>query len=550
MKKNILIYGVLALLILTWGYSLFFVPTFDFDESLYRRIADEMKLSHEWWKPTLDHRPLNHKPPILYWLMIGASYLFDQAGTVLSSAAAKFPSLLSSLGILIGLFFSAEYLWQKKLNFEEKSAAPLLFLSALFPVATATSAIFDPLQTFLLLPTLIIPFKYFLQDFEKSKKLSILEWMLLSLSLFFATAVKGLNGIVVPSFAFALHLLCIFIFQAQHRKNAFKAGLQFLICAFLPAAFACTLYFLFLDHEMGRAFTEEFFWVHHFARSTAAMETHSGSFLYHPIAAFMGGSFLSAFLFIQFFKTKIHYLTEGFAFTYFLAFMIVFGFTATKLPHYTWPIWPALALGGSVFVLKNNELTTPSKKHRLSKWIGSLPILIIAVVFLTLMLNPFQKILQQIESIQLGTMFADFDGIHGIPYYFVCAGFAVSFIFHVYRNLLSAKPAVLAIANLFITFALSISVIPVAVSVLVAPSTELASLAAEKYLKPGDCLRITSSHSPTVSLALGHVFLHNRCEPSEATHLITSEWKLKECDEHGFSILEKRSYLYLCGRKP
>ena len=548
-KKNGLIIIALILLMSIWGYSLFFIPTFDFDESLYRRIADEMKLTGNFWSPTLDKLPIYHKPPLLYWLMAASSYLFDAGNSVLSSFSARFPSFICSLGIVTSLYFFGEYLTQRKLTREQKWAMPLLFLSAVFPLATATSAIFDPFQTLLLLPTLFIPCKYFIHDFEKNQQLTTPEWITLAFSLFLGTAAKGLNGIIVPTFAIGLHLIFVLIGQPNFRKRAIQFALKFFAFAFVPASALCFLYFLLLDEKIGRAFTREFFLVHHFGRSTEAMETHGGSIFYHPLVAFFGGGFLSAYLLLTASKKKMAYLTEGFAFTYFLAFMIVFGFSATKLPHYTWPIWPALAVLGGILTLRTTPPSNSTSSSRALKFLFSLPVLVGGIVFLVLALNPISLIISQLPSPSAKIILSQFRGFPWPAQILLWLGFATCLLYQMKRDFFISKPVYTAIAGLFTTFVFSVSVMPAAVDLINRPLMELAEIASTRYLKPGDCIRFTNTHSPTISLALGHVYFHNRCEPDQATHLITPEWKLNQCKEHGFEILEQRSYFYLCGRK-
>ncbi len=92
------------LIILLWVLFLFYVPTFDLDESLYRRVAEEMKTNHQWWHPTWDGDELFHKPPFFYWLIVAVSQLFDAKDAGVSIFSARLPSFLASLGILFSLF--------------------------------------------------------------------------------------------------------------------------------------------------------------------------------------------------------------------------------------------------------------------------------------------------------------------------------------------------------------------------------------------------------------------------------------------------------------
>ncbi len=552
MKKIIAI--TLLSISLLWITFLITLPTFDFDESLYRRVAEEMRLHHDFWHPTFDLGPLWHKPPIFYWIIWAISTLIDrtnEAGAFsISAISARIPSLLSTLGIIITLYFSAEYITRIKLKPFQKWIAPVLFMGTLFPALTATAVIFDPLQTFLMLPAILIPARYFYSKANQDLADSVLSkkgWVLWIMSLFLATALKGLNGIALPLFAVALHLL-ISVRQLS-LKSVLQFGSQVFLKAFLPAAILSYFYFLFLDHEMGRGFTQEFFWVHHFGRGTQAMESHAGGIWYYAVVLFLGGGFLSSYLIHQAQSKKITYSQQSFLLSFVLAFFILFSISATKLPHYSWPAWPALALMGFIYsVAPEKDVTTSSFIKKIFTLFALLPIFTLATLLLIVLLHPaplIEPFLHQTESIAI---YRSFHGLNISSMIYLGLGYLICMILIINRSFLFKSPLLIGMLGALSSAALGLGLAPTVKAIALDPVMQVTSLLREKYLKPGDCFRFTGSRSPTIALIIGNGFRHNQCWPEDPDYLIAPEWKLGECEQLHLPIIEKREYIYLCGK--
>jgi 4-amino-4-deoxy-L-arabinose transferase-like glycosyltransferase len=576
MKQKLPLFLVFILLGLLWAYSLFYIPTFDLDEALYRRIAEEIKAYQAPWRPSWDSFPLNHKPPFFYWIIIFFSRWFGNDNLQVSTTAARMPSLLSDIGILITLFFSRDFIFGKnksapptrKNTLSDRWIAPLLYLSGLFPLFTGTAVIFDPLQTFLILPSLLISTRYFVQ--EQWKENRHLPWGTLFfwvLSLFTATILKGLNGIVIPTFAFGIQLLLLGFSRRKEGDSLaviLREGLRFAGFVFVPAVILCAIGFYGLDLKMGRAFTTEFFLVHHLGRSEAAMETHGGSIFYHPLVLFLGGGFLSSFLLFQVFEWWNHshrsdsattpsYVQYGFPLTFVFSFIFAFSFVATKLPHYTWPIWPALAVAGMIHLTLVKKNSINAELSRGQRFLASLPVTLLGIFFLACALNVQNlfsgnryELIAETESAR--TILSEFPGFHGWAQFYLFVGAIVCLLFQRYRSAIVREPVLLALSALTTATALSFSIIPIAVSLMVNPPNEIGHLLQTKYLKGGECIWYSGPHSPTLSLAIGFMAFHNRCEPRDAVFLIVPSWKEKECAERNFTMLEKSGYLYLCGK--
>ena len=523
---------VFGLLLSLWVYSLFFIPTFDLDESLYRRVAQEMKVTHHWWNPTWDSLPLNHKPPFFYWMIAAISRIVDGPGEWVSIFSARFPSLLACLGILYALYRHT------------RSWVPsLLWSCAILPVVTATAVIYDPIQTLLLLPMLFIPTRRFIDE----RKATLSDYLLMAVSLFMATAWKGLNGIFIPTFAYGLHLCFLCLGKKINFKELLLEVLSFTLKAFIPAATMSFLLFLFLDEKMGRAFTKEFFLVHHLGRGTEAMEEHHGSILYHPITIFFGGSFLIPFLLLQWKRVKVSFLRFGFPLSYTLAFLIAFSLSATKLPHYTLPVWPALALWG-FYLHQAPSREDGGQVSRGFSFFASLPILLLGTLLLFLCLTPMAFISSFSLPEPTRVAIHYLSGISVIQRLCFGMGTILCFMFQGQRSQITRTPVLTAFFSVATSLLFSLGVAPIAQEMLITPLHEIAIELKAQNPKPEQCIRYTGAHSPSLSLELGVGLPHNRCETDTAKFFIAPEWKLKECYDRGMKVVSQKSYLYLCIR--
>lgn len=545
--KNLKLPSFLALAFAfsVWAYFLFSVPTFDFDEALYRRVAESMKAAHNPWLLKWDGDSLFHKPPIFYWLICFFSDWVDGAEAGVSALASRLPSLFSSLGILASLYFGFSYVVGEKVRTRANWIPVLAFLIGAFPLLTSASVVFDPLQTFFLMPSLLIPARFFFNE-EPIRKT---EWALWTMSLFWACAAKGLNGIIVPSLALALHLLL------QIKNWGFwavvKTGVKYLAFAFVPASILIAAFYALLDYKIGRAFTHEFLWVQHFERSQNVMEAHSGSLLYHPLVLFFGGGFLTPLLFYTARRNKKNFKKYGFPLTYAFSFVLVFSFSATKLPHYTWPVWPALALFlGLITFERGHEqvahATIDTNLDRRLGFVASIPVLFLGVALLLFATGP-EMLMQAIPQTEMSkSLFAHVSPFSFVSRLFLYLGALACFIFQIRRRDITRSMEVTALFASFTSFMVVLGLAGPAKELMITPFFEIADSLKALHPKAGECIRYAGALSPTLSLALGNELIHNRCEANTMSYLITPEWKLRECENNHMKKVDQKSYLILC----
>jgi|GEM_PF-158996 len=535
-----------AFLALLWIHLLLKVSTLDFDESLYRSVSQAMKIKGDPWALIWDDQPLFHKPPIFYWLIVLASRFVDFGQETVSACAARIPSLLSSIGILLSLGLGMRRLFPERNDPETPWTPVYAFLCGFFPVLTSAGVIFDPLQTLALMSALLISTRVFLRNEDLNTKTGLA----LGGSMALACMIKGLNGLLIPAFAFGLHLLLSL--RARGFKPSLKLGLAFLSRAFLPALLVSGLFFFWLDQKIGREFTIEFFIVQHFGRSSAPMEAHSGGLLYHPMILFFGGGFLAPVLISLFQGHRPNWSRFGFPLTWTLSCVLIFTFSATKLPHYTWPAWPALALFAGM-LSASKEPQVPSQNQTLAfkwaSWFSTLPVLILGMIlFLFGAASDLILGAASLNSTQGASI------LHSLPAFEVwqkalfLAGSLACFVFAVKRRILAAKPAVAAFFSMTALYCFVIGLTPAIHALMVEPQQKIAEDLKALNPSPTDCIRYAGPLSATLSLALGPKLIHNRCDPTQVRYLIVPEWKVDECPAPEFTRVSQHGHLILCKR--
>jgi 4-amino-4-deoxy-L-arabinose transferase-like glycosyltransferase len=519
-----------ALVTLIWAWMVLKAPTLDFDESLYRSVAASMKKAGDPWLLEWDGKPLFHKPPLFYWMIALASAGIDGARETISSAAARIPSLLCSAGILFGLF-----------RYGGRHSA-LAFLCALFPVLTGTAVLFDPLQSLLLLPALLIP----TQAFETERSVSAREWFIFGMSLAAASAVKGLNGFLIGGGALGLHLT-LSLPRYGWRRNS-KEGLRALLFGLLPGAVAIGGALKLYDLKMGSAFTEEFLWVQHFNRSQTPMEAHGGNPLYHFGVLFFGGGFLTPLLAATWFRKRPDLIRSGYPLTFALTCALLFSLSATKLPHYTWPAWAALALfTGRTLRLPDQEGKAEGPDRRISFLMAS-PVFLLGTLALLISIAPGLFL----ESLPPGPRARDWvAGTLPLPDASRMALLLTAlacFSFQTLRRTITRNAGKTALWATVAYGGLSLALVPWADQLMVKPYLAVAQELKTRIRGQASCIHYSGPLSATLSLALAPELKQNGCDHPD--YRITPTWKEAECTQGGMKLLQTHPPLLLCGKTP
>lgn len=478
------------------------IPAFDLDEALYQSVASHMKQSGDWFLMQWNGTPLFHKPPFYYWLIALSSLCIDGANTAVSTFAARIPSALASLILLFTLLKS-----QARQNL--RPAFGFLLFTA--PLITAGAILFDPIQSLLLV------FFFLLSEpwLKTGQVPSLRRALLLSALISSAALFKGLNGYFIP-LGYAL-AMSVFHFTFRQVRS--------LVFVFGTAALITAGGYSLLDQVLGRAFTEEFFLVHHFGRASTAMEGHGGAWYYFPLVFILGCG--PALYFLRHFTRS-----QG---LWILSVIGFFFFSKTSLPHYVWPAWPVAALAV-------NELQTRQKYFRFA---AALPILLgILGLFLALP-EGTDRLLEFTTSASAQAIWSARPSLSGIQQALFFLGGALQLMI---GGLMISQRARIHTVALFQIVSLGMIFFTGAKHYddwTQAPLRRLA-IAAEKSAGGEGCIRYVGPTSAVLTSALSVGRNLNTCATAEAQALIVPEWKSKECEEFSLTRTLHDSYFWLC----
>jgi 4-amino-4-deoxy-L-arabinose transferase-like glycosyltransferase len=563
----------------------FVVPTFDLDEALYRRIAEEMKSGHHVLQ-TWDGKPFYEKPPTYVWTILAADAAIDGDPAHVSILAARLPSLCFSLLTVaaLGLF------WRRfgpacasAFDADVATLPPWLFspltpmvayAAGILPFAGAATVLLDPMLTFFLLAPLLVFTRALMR--RGTLELSGRETIVTGIGMAGAVAVKGLIGIVLPAFAIFCHAVIAAIqgdseaegfarrFASRTARAIRATAPSFALAVILSAAFYTALYL-----REGRAFLYEFFVRQHFVRGTSALQGHSGSVFYHSLVVLILGGSLVAFLFVLLatpLRSRVSYERWGFPLSWALATIVFYSAMSTKLPNYTWPVWPAFSIALCVLLVRSTAADSIDRRRMLSSIVRKLAYVSAATIALAFMaagagaerlllhghLSPRARAMaDSVEPVPLSVRVA-----------FVIIGLAAAsqwlFVRDFGRNLRRHASAIwrpitcAAVANGIILLASALVIVPFADLRMREPLVRLSAVASREHVTGGDLTTI-GLFSPTVSsnYAAGTPLQVGRGTAAEfsspAQHLLlVPEWRSQICTDHGFALLEQDGYVVLC----
>ncbi len=614
-KQGILFTEVLpfAFILLSWLLAAAFVPTFDFDEALYLRIAEEMKKSGEYLLPQWDGKPVFDKPPLFMWLIVLTSKLLGDPEGKVSMFAARLPGLLFSLGT--ALLICREWLHVGMQMFDppirrdsDLSTAPdwkknpllpfFCYAALLLPSVGASSVLLDPMLTFFLTPVFLVLVRKYIFPQQHIRMLpneNRKQQIVAGIGMGLAVCSKGLIGIVVPALALlaseALQLLYAkyqtsdhsdsensqFFSRVQHlaREHAFS----FVLALGIGFAF----YFTIVVNG-GEKFVSEFFITHHFKRGSTAFEGHGGGPHYHPLVVLLGGTGLVGFALHLLSSPNVRFNLRKESFWivpagWIFAFVFFFSLMATKLPNYTWPVWPALAYFVSLlmcYLFSTKMRVNPEEETTSTRWVSNILSYLSAVCGI---LIPFL----------LGCAFLAAPVLlNGFPAFFR-VDFRARFVLHTLQPipqelyiglflvglafLFLARTASLyrqntefehqdlvwvikklALGNAFIIVSLALFVAPFAKEKVVGPAARLAEKATN-LLKGDEKLATIGLYSPTVSShARVPVQQYGKFDTTPlnlpgGALIILPVWLETQCTAQGGSVVAEDQFLLLCRSK-
>jgi 4-amino-4-deoxy-L-arabinose transferase-like glycosyltransferase len=314
-------------------------PVLTGDEAYYARVPVEMRERGDWLVPYFNGKPRYKKPPLMYWLVAVSQRIFGE-----NEVASRLPSLLAVvLTSLLLLWFGL------KTSFAETGVwAATIFL--LNPMTAGLGNWGAPEATLCLFVTASILF-----GLLWVRDCSLSFWLLVSgAAAGLGVLTKGAPGLVLP--VIVLFPLAFWRTWAKHGSRTswsqwMNLGAQIVLWLTACSAIAAP-WFLLVSIREGETFWQVFLLHEHVRRVAEPMEGHRGPLWYYllviwlfflPWSTCLPHAIASALKSLrQSSAGKNHFVATSMAW-WAISVVGLFSLVATKLPHYIFPAFPAIA---------------------------------------------------------------------------------------------------------------------------------------------------------------------------------------------------------------
>ena len=504
------------------------VGLFDVDEAIFAEASAEMLETGDFVTPTYNAEPRYHKPPFIYWVQAESMEIFGK-----TAFAARLPSAIFAFFTLLLFYTFLERLTANR-RFALTATVILGLNTSFYLVAHAATA--DMALNFFILATTMafIAMIY-------AKQAAPFAPFVGGLILAAAFLSKGPVALMVPCIVIGL-----ITFVKPGIWHNFKRINPILALIALLLGIAPWLY-LIIDAK-GLDFFKEFWLVHNIGRFTEAMgNTQTTSKAYY-IFVVMFGLFPWALLF----PSALNWVRKGFiarlrsanviealpavGLVWFLAVVVFFSFSQTKLPHYILPAYAGFAL----LIAGRLEDMWKNPPH-MAQLIWMLPyILIFSLVFMLLPYAPdialgninnlptsLQYIFAALNieitplSVQKAAIWQQ--NVH-IP--FAVKGIAISFamgsIFGLWMimNKMRQGVTVLALSTTISLLMMTNSLVPTAYALMQQHLATIGENIKENYIEGESQVYFVAIHQPSVRFVSGKPFTSighpNMLKPTKA----------------------------------
>jgi 4-amino-4-deoxy-L-arabinose transferase-like glycosyltransferase len=324
-------------------YRLGAFPFYIVDEARNAEAAREMLERSDLLVPTYNYELRTDKPPLHYWIFIlgykllGVSELSSRIGSAIIGLAA----------VLLVYLFTVKVL-NRKIALISASILP----TSLYSFLIFRMAVPDPYLVFF--STLAL-FSFYLGVLNNDYKYILVFYVSAGLSVL----TKGPVGFILPfgvAFAFVFFRGMLTPFHSDAKGvprllfssvKSLKVFLTFRhIIGFLIAGAIAIPWYVIVSIKTGGAFTTGFFWSHNIKRFLTPTGGHEGPFFIIFIFI-LAGFFPWSFFIIQVLRSSYKEKTDPlvlFLLLWIATYLIFYSISATKLPHYLVPTYPALSI--------------------------------------------------------------------------------------------------------------------------------------------------------------------------------------------------------------
>ena len=295
------------------------------DEPRYAQVAREMVENRHYIVPHLNSEPYPDKPPLYFWLVVLCSQFFGDVTAV----AARLPSVLSALGVLLLTFILGKRLFD---SLTALIATIILFTSEQF-FTVAVSAHLDTLLTLSTTAALLLLYT----AYRRLPRGNVYAWAAYA-CMGFALLTKGPVGLCVP-------LLSFFVFLAS-KKEWYKLRHLRLGTGLLLAGGIFALWIVPACLLGGESYRNNILFAQTFGRMVDSY-SHQNPFYYYllefPVDFFPWSLFIPSIC-IHFWRHRERLRELRFPLSWFLSTFIFFSLISGKRSIYLLPLYPAAAL--------------------------------------------------------------------------------------------------------------------------------------------------------------------------------------------------------------
>jgi len=305
-----------------WNWDIYIL-----DEAKNAEAAREMLQSGDWIIPRFNGELRYDKPPLHYYFFGLSYWLFD----VNPFAARFFPAVMGCL-----LAFSVFFKIKSRLGENKAFWSTLLFISSLHVQLQFKLSVPDPFLIYFLALS-IFSVESFIRSGVLSKK--EVRWAFIFLAL--ATLSKGPIALVLFTASLIVYFLLVPLrYRIPVSKMFDPLGIAIFLTLTLPWYAAVTW-------VTEGLWIQEFIFHHNLNRFSKPMEGHGGPFyltFLMVIIGFLPGSLLLYKLFTLRYKKILRDPLLCLSCIFSLVTLVFFSVSGTKLPNYTAPVFPFLAV--------------------------------------------------------------------------------------------------------------------------------------------------------------------------------------------------------------
>lgn len=322
------LWWLVAAFALVWFANIDYRHLIKTDEGRYAEIAREMVASGDWVTPRLNDYKYLYKPPLQYWATATAFTWFGQN----EWTARLWTTLTGFLGVLL-VFFTGCKLWDRTHGF----VAAIVLGGSLHWVAMGHMSSLDMGLAFAM--TLAVC-AFAIAQRDDAATAERHRWMLVAWAgAALAVLSKGLVGLVLPAATIAAYVLWQRDWRLLSRMHWLTGGALFL---------ALTLPWFVLVSLRNPEFFDFFFIHEHFRRFLTKVHGRYQPWWYF-IPILIAGTLPWALALPAMIRAGLRASAERFQparwlFLWAAIVFVFFSLSSSKLPSYTVPVLPALAL--------------------------------------------------------------------------------------------------------------------------------------------------------------------------------------------------------------